>query len=137
MQMSRKLLPLLIIMISLFPLNAQVENQVKSKSYCTEIGRFDLLFDSDEIAGSYLLKHKNALGGIWGKLEGHIMTGRWLDADGQGDIILTFNDDYSFFAADYRADDEPEKWYKNTWHGALRPDDKAVFTREDKTYTCE
>ncbi|MGX1928224.1 SMP-30/gluconolactonase/LRE family protein [Flagellimonas sp. 2504JD4-2] len=114
-----------------------LKGKVYAKRYCTEIGRFDLLFDDDEIAGAYYLKPKNALGGIWGKLKGNVMTGRWHDADGEGDIILTFNEDFSFFTADYRADDEPEKWYKDSWHGALRPDDSISFEFNHKTYRCE
>lgn len=110
---------------------------VSLKNYCTEIGRFDLLFDADEIAGAYMLKHKNALGGIWGKLEGNIMTGRWIDADGTGDIIITFSDNFAFFTADYRGDDEPDKWYRDSWHGSLRPDDSKSFEFNTKTYTCE
>ncbi|MEX0313470.1 MAG: SMP-30/gluconolactonase/LRE family protein [Allomuricauda sp.] len=111
--------------------------KVYAKRYCTEIGRFDLLFDDDEIAGAYYLKPKNALGGIWGKLKGNVMTGRWHDADGKGDITLTFNEDFSFFTADYRADDEPEKWYKDSWHGALKLDVSSTFEFNDKTYRCE
>ncbi len=113
------------------------KNSVHAKRYCTEIGRFDLLFDEDEVAGAYYLKPKNALGGVWGKLNGHVMTGRWHDADGAGDIVITFNDDFSFFTADYRADDEPEKWYKDSWHGSLRPNDDISFDFNNKTYLCE
>ncbi|TMU54924.1 hypothetical protein [Flagellimonas algicola] len=113
------------------------ENTVISKNYCTEIGRFDLLFDNDEIAGAYYLIPKYALGGIWGKLSGKVMTGRWQDADGEGDIIITFNEDFSFFTADYRGDDEPEKWYKDSWHGSLRPNNGKNFESNGKSYRCE
>ncbi|WP_136467841.1 SMP-30/gluconolactonase/LRE family protein [Flagellimonas onchidii] len=113
------------------------KNSVHAKRYCTEIGRFDLLFDEDEVAGAYYLKPKNALGSVWGKLNGNVMTGRWHDADGAGDIVITFNDDFSFFTADYRADDEPEKWYKDSWHGSLRPNDDISFDFNNKTYLCE
>lgn len=114
------------------------ENQkVYSKNYCTEIGRFDLLIDEDEVAGAYLLIHKNALGGVWGRLKGNVMTGRWHDADGKGDIVITFKNDFSFFTADYRSDDEPEKWYKDSWHGALRNSDADSFEADGKSYRCE
>ncbi|MDC6366354.1 MULTISPECIES: hypothetical protein [Flavobacteriaceae] len=118
-------------------IKAQEKNVVQAKNYCTEIGRFDLLIDNDEVAGSYYLIHKNALGGVWGILTDHVMKGRWHDADGKGDIIITFNDDFSFFTADYRNDDEPEKWYKNSWHGALRPNSSNEFEFNGKTYRCE
>nr|WP_299071203.1 SMP-30/gluconolactonase/LRE family protein [uncultured Allomuricauda sp.] len=111
--------------------------KVQAKNYCTEIGRFDLLIDADEVAGSYLLIHKDALGGVWGRLKGNVMTGRWHDADGKGDIIITFTEDFSFFTADYRSDDEPEKWHKDSWHGALRPDTGTSFDFNNKTYQCE
>ncbi|MGW9684745.1 SMP-30/gluconolactonase/LRE family protein [Flagellimonas sp. 2504JD1-5] len=113
------------------------KSTVISKRYCTEIGRFDLVFDDNEVAGAYYLKHKNTLGSVWGKLENKVMTGRWHDPDGEGDIIITFTDDFSFFTADYRADDEPEKWYKDTWHGALRPNNNTSFEFNGKTYRCE
>ncbi len=54
------------------------------RNYCTEIGRFDLLFYEDEICGSYALLPKKSLGAIWGKLEDLEMKGRWVDADGGG-----------------------------------------------------
>ncbi|KQC30483.1 SMP-30/gluconolactonase/LRE family protein [Flagellimonas eckloniae] len=111
--------------------------KVQAKNYCTEIGRFDLLIDADEVAGSYLLIHKDALGGVWGRLKGNVMNGRWHDADGKGDIIITFTEDFSFFTADYRSDDEPEKWHKDSWHGALRPDTGTSFDFNNKTYQCE
>ncbi|WP_190810559.1 SMP-30/gluconolactonase/LRE family protein [Flagellimonas sp. S3867] len=113
------------------------KSNVISKRYCTEIGRFDLLFDHDEVAGAYFLKHKSVLGGVWGKLKDNVMTGRWQDSDGEGDIIITFTDDFSFFTADYCADNEPDKWYKDTWHGALRPNENASFDFNGKTYRCE
>lgn len=118
-------------------LQQKKKSQVFSKRYCTEIGRFDLLFNDHEIAGSYYLKHKNMIGGVWGILKDNIMTGRWQDADGKGDIIITFTDDFSYFNADYRADDEPNKWYKGSWHGALRPNDNPSFKFNQKTYQCE
>jgi len=113
------------------------KNTVLSKNYCTEIGRFDLLIDNDEVAGSYLLIHKNALGGIWGRLNGNVMKGRWHDADGKGDIIITFERDFSFFTADYRSDAEPHKWYKDSWHGTLRPNANTSFKSNGKDFKCE
>ncbi len=115
----------------------QEKNILLAKQYCTEIGRFDLLIDDDEVAGAYYLKPKNALGGVWGKLQGNIMTGRWHDADGKGDIIITFEDDFAFFTADYRSDDDLEKWYKDSWHGALRTTTEASFERNGQRYQCE
>lgn len=130
---------LFFLMISTPFLTAQEQkkNVVLSKNYCTEIGRFDLLIDNDEVAGSYLLIHKNALGGVWGKLKDNIMTGRWHDADGKGDIVITFTDDFSFFTADYRSDNNPDKWYKDSWHGSLRPNNESSFENNNKIYTCE
>lgn len=128
---------LLIMSASFLAAQEQGNNTILSKNYCTEIGRFDLLIDNDEVAGSYLLIHKNALGGVWGRLKGNVMTGRWHDADGKGDIIITFTDDFSFFTANYRSDDNPEKWYKDSWHGSLRPTDESSFQFNDKTYRCE
>ena len=133
----KSLLPFLFILMFCFSATAQENSEVKSRNYCTEIGRFDLLFDADEVAGAYLLIHKKTLGGVWGKLKGKVMTGRWHDPDGEGDIILTFNDDFSFFTADYRSDDEPEKWYKDSWHGSLRPNDAITFESNGKSYRCE
>ena len=127
---------LILVILTQFAM-AQEKNEVQAKNYCTEIGRFDLLIDKDEVAGAYYLKHKNALGGVWGRLTDHVMKGRWHDADGKGDIIITFNDDFSFFTADYRSDDEPDKWYKDSWHGALRPDSETTFEIEGKRYVCE
>ena len=92
----------------------QASDQVISRSYCTEIGRFEMLFDDDEVSGSYSLTPKSSLGAIWGKLEGKTMTGRWVDGDGQGEIIITFNQDYSWFTTKYRNDAHPETWYDDS-----------------------
>ncbi|WP_181899483.1 hypothetical protein [Flagellimonas nanhaiensis] len=127
---------LVLSMIGPF-VSAQEKNVVLAKNYCTEIGRFDLLIDKDEVAGAYYLSHKNALGGVWGRLTDHVMKGTWHDADGKGDIIITFTNDFSFFTADYRSDDEPEKWYKDSWHGALRTTSENSFDFNGKTYRCE
>lgn len=113
------------------------KTSVVSKNYCTEIGRFDLLIDENEVAGSYYLIHKKALGGVWGRLNGTTMEGRWHDADGKGDITLTFSEDFSFFTANYRSDDEPEKWYRDSWHGTLRISSESSFVFNNKTYRCE
>lgn len=113
------------------------QTKVTSRSYCTQIGRFDMMFDKDEVSGSYSLLPKNSLGAVWGKLEGTRMTGRWIDADGQGDIMITFREDFSWFTTNYRSDDEPEKWYTNQWQGALRPGNSNTFEKEGKTYRCQ
>ncbi len=107
------------------------------RNYCTEIGRFDLLFYDDEISGSYALLPKESLGAVWGHLEGNKMEGRWVDADGTGDIIITFSDDFTSFTTSYRGDDEPEKWYTDSWTGFLRPNQDSTFVANGKTYRCE
>ena len=96
-----------------------------------------MLFDDDEVSGSYSLTPKSSLGAIWGKLEGKTMTGRWVDGDGQGEIIITFNQDYSWFTTKYRNDAHPETWYTDSWHGALKPAGQSSFERDGKTYRCE
>ncbi len=108
-----------------------------TRNYCTEIGRFDLLFYGNQVSGSYALLPKKSLGSIWGILEAQKMTGRWIDGDGEGDIIIDFNKDFSFFTTNYRSDEEPERWYTDQWHGYLRPNDNANFEAEGKKYQCE
>ncbi|MDC6361956.1 MULTISPECIES: hypothetical protein [Flavobacteriaceae] len=120
-----------------FYAQTKAKDTIISKNYCTEIGRFDLLIDSDEVAGAYYLIHKNALGGVWGRLKNNVMTGRWHDADGKGDIIITFTDDFNFFTADYRSDDDLDQWYRDSWHGSLRPNTSPTFDEKGKTYRCE
>ena len=128
---------LLIFVLTTFIVRAQESNTVEERNYCTEIGRFDLLFYKDEVSGSYLLIPKNQLGAIWGKLDGTKVSGRWVDADGEGDIVLIFNSDFSFFRADYRSDEDPDKWYRDSWHGAIRLTDDDQFELNGVTYHCE
>ena len=116
---------------------AQSDSPVKVRNYCTEIGRFDLTFYENEVSGIYVLIHKKQIGAIWGSLIDNEMKGRWIDKDGAGEIIITFNSDYSSFRADYRSDDEPEKWYLDSWHGVLRISDNPSFKHDGKTYKCE
>lgn len=128
---------LCLLFVLLFTSVQTTTNTTITRSYCTEIGKFQMLFDEDEVSGSYSLTPKQSLGAIWGKLEGTRMTGRWLDADGQGDIIISFNEDFSWFTTRYRNDKEPDHWYTDQWHGALRPNGKTTFEKDGKTYRCE
>ena len=128
--------PYPLILLIAFTFHPQDKAPV-TRSYCTEIGRFEIMFDDDEVSGSYSLIPKNSLGAIWGKLEDRTVTGRWVDGDGQGEIIIQFNRDFSWFTTKYRNDAHPETWYDDSWHGALKPSGKSLFTREGKTYRCE
>ena len=96
-----------------------------------------MLFYEDQIGGTYALLPKKMLGSIWGHLDGTRMTGRWIDEDGSGDIIIDFNETYSWFTTNYRSDDEPEKWYTDQWHGALRTTGESQFVENKVTYQCE
>ena len=138
-QPMRRLILIITIGLLIPDLKAQQPEPLKiiSRKYCTEIGRFDLIFDEDEISGSYALLHKKSLGSIWGKLEGNKAVGRWIDQDGTGDIIIEFNTDFSWFTTSYRNDEHPETWYRDQWHGQLRPGDQPTFSINDKTYRCE
>ena len=124
-------LSLLIILVQ------KPESKPIQRNYCTEIGRFDLMFYDDEISGSYVLLPKQSTGAIWGKLNGLEFVGRWIDGDGEGDIKMTFNKDFSWFTTSYRGDDEPDKWYIDQWHGQLRPNDNSQFEKDGKVYRCE
>ena len=135
---------LFLISIPMFSCFCLVRGQSKEqdssilvRNYCTEIGRFDLWFYDDEISGSYVLLPKESLGAIWGKLENREMKGRWIDGDGAGDIIIQFNEDFSWFTTSYRSDKNPEKWYTDSWHGQLRPDQEPKFQVNKKVYVCE
>ena len=110
---------------------------ITMRNYCTEIGRFDLLFYDDEVSGTYALLPKKSLGAVWGTLQDHEMKGRWIDDDGTGDIIIKFNSDFTHFSTSYRSDEDPEKWYTDSWNGHLRPDLNSSFTVKDKKYQCE
>jgi len=103
------------LILTTFALHGQTNNNITSSRYCTEIGVFDLVFDDNDIAGAYSLNHKNILGAIWGSLVKDQMEGRWMDSDSSGDVIITFQNNRSWFTADYRNDDEPDKWYKDQY----------------------
>jgi hypothetical protein len=130
---------LLLILLAVISCT-QIKQEKKSiiaRQYCTEIGRFDMLFYEGQVSGSYALLPKKSLGSIWGHLDGNKLTGRWIDEDGSGDIIIKFNEDFSWFTTNYRSDDELEKWYKDQWHGALRTGNKSQFTQNALKYQCE
>jgi len=65
------------------------------------------------------------------------MRGRWIGADGKGDIIINFNEDFSHFSTSYRNDVHPEKWYSDSWNGYLRPNQNSEFRIKEKKYQCE
>ncbi len=111
--------------------------QSETRNYCTEIGQFDLTFYNQEAGGTYIILPKQRLGSIWGILKSDTLHGRWHDADGKGSIVILFNQDKSWFRADYNNDKEPEKWYKDGWHASLRPDDESSFEINGIKYNCE
>jgi len=110
---------------------------ILARNYCTEIGRFDLLFYEDEISGSYLLLPKKSLGAVWGKLEGLKMRGRWIDEDGKGDIVIIFDQNFEAFSTSYRNDEHLEKWYTGSWNGHIRKNSNAEFSIDKKKFRCD
>ena len=110
---------LLLIWVTLCSTQLSAQTTFEQKSYTTEFGRFDLWIQETQVTGAYEIAPKKVLGSMWATLEGLKATGRWKDADGEGDIILTFEDGLERFKADYRTDDQPDKWYRDQWHGQL------------------
>ena len=100
--------------------NCKAQIEIEHKIYDTEFGRFDLWVHGDQIAGSYEIAPKKIIGSMWAKLDGLTAVGRWTDPDGSGDIELTFENGFQKFKADYRSDEEPDKWYRDQWHGILK-----------------
>ncbi|GEM_PF-2717612 len=107
--------------LSLFlSFSSPAQSEIVHKTYDTEFGRFDLWFNGDQVSGTYEIAPKKIIGSIWATLEGQVASGRWTDPDGVGDIILTFEEGFKQFHADYRGDDEPDKWYRGQWHGTIQ-----------------
>lgn len=109
-------LTLLSVMLY-FSCSSLCAQEVILKSYDTEFGRFNLWIKGNQVSGSYEIKPKEIIGSIWATLDGPIATGRWIDPDGSGDIILNFEAGFDRFRADYRGDKDPETWYRDQWHG--------------------
>ena len=98
------------------------QTEIEHKVYDTEFGRFDLWIYGDQLNGSYEIAPKKIIGSISAELNGLTAVGRWVDPDGEGDIEIFFKEGLKEFRADYRGDDEPDKWYRDQWHGKLRTD---------------
>ncbi len=107
---------LIIAFIILGPV-CRAQTEIQYKVYNTEFGRFDLWFHGKQITGSYKINPKDIIGSIITELDGLIAEGRWKDPDGTGDIVLIFEEGLEKFRADYRSDKEPDKWYRDQWHG--------------------
>lgn len=137
MNTNLKILAILVILLIAAFIPIKEERNIVTRNYCTEIGRFDMLFYDDEISGTYVLLPKKSTGSIWGVLEDKKMIGKWIDGDGSGDIIITFNEDFSWFTTDYRNYEKPDVWYRDSWHGLLRTSDNASFEVDGKKYQCE
>ncbi|MEQ9296999.1 MAG: hypothetical protein RIF33_00475 [Cyclobacteriaceae bacterium] len=111
----------LLWLFLLLNLQSFAQPEITHKTYDTEFGRFDLWFHGDQLSGTYEIEPKEIIGSVWATLDDQLATGRWIDPDGQGDIILMFEEGFEQFRADYRGDDEPDKWYRDQWHGTLKP----------------
>jgi hypothetical protein len=129
---------LLTILIFVCILHSSYGQEIPEvQNYCTEYGRFDMLFYNDQISGSYQLLEKSSLGSIWGTLEDSVMTGRWMDGEGTGDIVITFNEGFLWFEVKYNNDQDPDNWIEDEWHGGPRPEKLVVFYRDGIKYVCE
>lgn len=118
---------LALCVLVLHPSKAQSQ-VLEHNVYDTEFGRFDLWILGDQLTGSYEIAPKSIIGSMWATLDGSTATGRWTDPDGSGDIVLVFEDGFRKFSADYRSDDNPDKWYRDQWHGDLRTADGSDET---------
>lgn len=117
-----KAIVFLLIFVGSVSLRAQEE--IERKSYDTEFGAVDLWIYGNQITGSYEIKPKKIIGSMRAILVDNKAIGRWYDPDGVGDIELTFTADFTKVSIDYRADNDPDKWYRGTWHGTQANIDK-------------
>ena len=116
---------LLLFSFLLIQHHAYSQSEIKHRVYDTEFGRFDVWVYGNQVTGSYEIAPKEIIGSILTELNESKAVGRWTDPDGQGDIEITFEDGFQKLHADYRSDNDPDKWYRDQWHGVLRGSDKT------------
>ena len=105
--------------------------------YCSENGPFLLRKEGDTLAGMYAMLASGELGAVVGRLDGHLLRGRWREVDQEGDIVVYFTPDRSAFEVVFRMDAEPERVYRR-FRGALRyADGGSSFTLDNVHYRCE
>ena len=115
------------------------------RRFCTEIGSFDFLFYRDQVVGNYLILPRHRIGTFFGTQKVDVVgddegplrvEGRWIDPDGEGDLLIEFSRDFLGFTTRYRSDREPETWYTN-WGGARRRGAGSGFVTAGTRYQCE
>ena len=88
------------------------ENDV-SGVWDTNYKEMTLKQDGNRVFGTY--KHKD--GRIEGIMEGNVLSGKWYQNNGSGEIIFTFHDDCTRFTGQYS---ERGKWYNKDWKGTKK-----------------
>lgn len=107
------------------------------RHYCTQYGPMFLRIDGNQLAGVFVILTNGDMGSMVGTIRGHTMDGEWFETDSQGDIVISFEPDWSGFNAQYNVSSRPAVWHRN-WIGKLRPSGNPVtFELEDTTLLCE
>ena len=126
------------IALPLFAPSAYATDSTPSveRRYCTQYGPFFIRFDPDKAAGVFAILQNNDLGSVVGALNGHRLDGEWIEIDSQGDIRITFADDWSSFEAEYNVAGATDRWY-GEWMGRL-PENGEVdsFDVDGTTFRC-
>jgi hypothetical protein len=91
--------------------------QIKTLSYCTNVGPVELQFAGDSVRGRYRIAVVNEPfdGIIKGTFKGGLIEGLWIDKDGRGKIIFAFTSDLSEFTAVFNNLKKPEHWFVTPW----------------------
>ena len=90
-----------------------VVNKGLSGGWKTNYGKMTLVKNGNKVTGTY---NKNN-GKINGTINGNILTGTWSQDNGSGELVMTFNKDFTSFTCRYTEDN---KWH-NDWTGTKLP----------------
>ena len=82
-------------------------------TFSSDFNDMTLRVDGNKVTGTY--NYRN--GRIEGTLNGHTLTGRWIQDNGKGRILFVFNDDFTAFTGKWSYNDvEPS----GKWDGKLK-----------------
>ncbi len=125
---------LILFIVSFHSLSTYSQTGIKHLQYQTAFGRLDCWVYGKQLSGSYEISPKKIIGSFLAEINGDSATGKWVDPDGTGDIVITFYDDYSSLRADYNNHNNPDKWFRNQWHGTLIDNPQ---TKQDNNSPCQ
>ena len=110
----KRLTILLATVLCFLSLSAFAQTSGRSGVFTTDFNDLVFSWDGNKVTGTYNFKN----GRIEGTLNGHTLTGRWVQDNARGRLVFEFNDDFTAFTGKWSYNDNTPT--SSGWNGKLK-----------------